>query len=72
MPPATANPLDPAYLKLYGGTYSANCSDALADRLKVLADRLIFASGNRELVAKGIEADVSYWANHLQATSRSP
>ena len=56
-----ASPLDPAYLKLYGGTYSANCSDARADRLKVLADRLVFTSGNRELVAKDIEADVSYW-----------
>ena len=56
-----ASQLDPVYLKLYGGTYSVNCSDAQADRLMVLSDRLVVASGNREMDSNGIETDLYYW-----------
>ncbi len=59
--PSQADPLSPEYLTRFGGTYSADCSDAKADRLTILADRLIFASGNRELVASDIFADVYFW-----------
>lgn len=56
-----AAPLDPVYLKSYGGTYSADCSQARDTRLEVLADRLVFASGSRELVAKDIDAMLSFF-----------
>jgi hypothetical protein len=57
------NPLDPAYLEQYGGTYSVDCEDDRADRLKVLIYRMVFESKKEELVTEDIEANVSYWGN---------
>ena len=59
--PVLAEPLHPVYLEKYGGTYSTNCDDAEADRLSILVDRLVFTSGDDEVVAEDILTNVSYW-----------
>lgn len=59
--PILAEPLHEVYLEKYGGTYSTNCDDAEADRLAILADRLVFTSGDEEVIAEDILTNVSYW-----------
>lgn len=45
--------LDADTLKLYGGTYSPDCRDPAALRLRVMADALMVEQGNsRELAGK--------------------
>jgi len=55
--------LDRAYLEQYGGSYSADCEDDRADRLKVLLYRMVFESKKEELVTEDIEANASYWGD---------
>ena len=47
--PVFAQDLRPESLKLYGGTFSPDCSDAAAPRVRIAADALEIASGNRSL-----------------------
>ena len=56
-----ADPLHPVYLEKYGGTYSTDCDDAQANRLSILADKLVFTGSSDEVVAEDILANVSYW-----------
>ena len=58
---AWAEPLDPVYFERYGGTYSTDCDDAQAERLTVFEDRLVFADGDRELVAEDVLANAFFW-----------
>ena len=56
-----ADPLHTVYLEKYGGTYSTDCDDAQANRLSILADKLVFTSSDDEVVAEDILTNVSYW-----------
>jgi hypothetical protein len=47
--PAFAQDLRPESLKLYGGTYSPDCGNAAAPRVRIAADGLEIASGARTL-----------------------
>jgi hypothetical protein len=53
--------LDAEALKLYGGTYSANCNDAAATRLRVVADALMVEQGNRRLTGNNLQAAYAYF-----------
>jgi len=59
--PVLAEPLHPVYLEKYGGTYSTDCDNKQADRLTVLAEKLVFTSGDNDVVAEDILSNVSYW-----------
>lgn len=59
--PILADPLPAVYLERFSGTYSTDCDDMQADRLTILVDKLIFTSGDDELVAKDILTNMSYW-----------
>lgn len=47
--PAFAQDLRPESLKLYGGTYSPDCGNAAAPRVRIAADGLVIASGAHTL-----------------------
>ena len=47
--PASAQDLRPESLELYGGTYSPDCGNAAAPRVRIAADGLEIASGARTL-----------------------
>lgn len=47
--PAFAQDLRPESLELYGGTYSPDCGNAAAPRVRIAADGLEVASGARTL-----------------------
>jgi len=47
--PAFAQDLRPESLKLYGGTYSPDCGNMAAPRVRIAADALEIASGSRTL-----------------------
>ncbi len=53
--------LDAATLKLYGGLYSADCANAAAARLRVLADALIFEQGTRRVTGHNVQSAASYF-----------
>ena len=53
--------LDAQALKLYGGNYSADCRNATATRLRVVADALIVEQGNKRLTGNNVQAAYSYF-----------
>jgi hypothetical protein len=55
------NTLDAQALKLYGGTYSADCSNPSATRLRVVADALMVEQGNKRLTGNNVQAAYSYF-----------
>ncbi|HKY06686.1 MAG TPA: Ivy family c-type lysozyme inhibitor [Candidatus Binatia bacterium] len=53
--------LEPDILKLYGGTYSTDCGNATATRLRVVADALMVEQGNKRLTANNVQAQHSFF-----------
>lgn len=53
--------LDAETLKLYGGTYSADCSSAAAPRLRVASDTLAVERGNKRLTGRNVQASYSFF-----------
>jgi hypothetical protein len=50
-------------MKMYGGTYSAECANGSATRLRVLANELVVEQGNKRLAGKKVEAAHSFFGN---------
>ena len=48
-------------LKLYGGTYSADCSNAKATRLRVVADALMVDESGKRMTGRNVQAAYSYF-----------
>jgi hypothetical protein len=60
--PVEAQPgLDREALKLYGGTYSADCGNAAATRLRVLANALTVEQGDKRLTGNDVQAAHSFF-----------
>lgn len=64
--------LDAETLKVYGGTYSVDCSNPTATRLRVVADALMVEQGNKRLTGNNVQAAHSFFgqsppANYLVA-----
>jgi hypothetical protein len=59
--PAWAQKLDAQALKLYGGNYSSDCSNASAPRLRVAADALMVEQGNKRMTGSNVQAAYSYF-----------
>lgn len=59
--PAWSQTLDPQALKLYGGTYSVDCSNPTVTRLRVVADALMVEQGNKRLTGNNVQAAYSYF-----------
>ena len=55
--------LDRELMKMYGGAYSAECTNGSATRLRVLADELLVEQGNKRLAGKNVEAAHSFFGN---------
>jgi hypothetical protein len=53
--------LDREALKLYGGTYSAECGNASATRLRVVADALVVEQGDKRLAGNNVQAAHAYF-----------
>ena len=53
--------LDAETLKLYGGTYSADCSSTAAPRLRVASDTVIVERGNKRLTGRNVQASYSFF-----------
>jgi hypothetical protein len=53
--------LDPDSFKLWGGTYSTNCSDSTAPRLRVVSDALMVEQGNKRLTGRNVQASYSFY-----------
>jgi hypothetical protein len=48
-------------LKLYGGTYSSDCSNPAAPRLLVVADALVVEAGGKRMIGHNVMAAPSYF-----------
>lgn len=48
-------------LKLYGGTYSADCGNAKATRLRVVADALVVEESGKRMTGRNVQAAYSYF-----------
>jgi hypothetical protein len=55
------NKLDAQALKLYGGTYSSDCSSPAAPRLRVVADALMVEQGKKRLTGRDAQPAYSYF-----------
>ena len=55
------NKLDAQSLKLYGGTYSSDCSSPAAPRLRVVADALTVEQGKKRLTGRDVQPAYSYF-----------
>jgi hypothetical protein len=55
------NKLDAQALKLYGGTYSSDCSSPAAPRLRVVADALMVEQGKKRLTGRDVQPAYSYF-----------
>jgi inhibitor of lysozyme (Ivy) len=53
--------LDGDALKLYGGTYSADCGNSAAARLRVVADALMVEQETKRLTGNNVQAAYSYF-----------
>lgn len=53
--------LDAQALKLYGGTYSSDCINATATRLRVVADALMVEQGTKRLTGNNVQTAYSYF-----------
>jgi hypothetical protein len=53
--------LDREALKLYGGTYSAECGNATGTRLRVLANALTVEQGDKRLTGSNVQAAHSFF-----------
>ncbi len=63
---APAWALDAVYagaLKLYGGSYSPDCGNATAPRLRVTADALMVEQGGKRLSGRNVQAAYSYFGS---------
>ena len=58
---AQGRPLDPQALKLFGGTYSSNCAQASALRLRVSANALAVEAGKRRMLGRNMVSAASYF-----------
>src|ERR1035437_6903158 len=47
-------------LKLYGGTYSSDCSNSAAPRLLVVADALVVEAGGKRLIGRNVMVAPSF------------
>ena len=55
--------LDADSMKLWGGTYSTNCSDPAAPRLRVVSDALMVEQNNKRLTGRNVQAAHSFFGN---------
>jgi hypothetical protein len=62
------NKLDAQVLKLYGGTYSSDCSSPAAPRLRVVTDALTVEQGKKRLTGRDVQAAYSYFGHRRRAT----
>lgn len=53
--------LDADALKLYGGTYSSECSNSAAPRLRVVADTLMVEAGTKRMTGRNVQAAYSFF-----------
>jgi hypothetical protein len=53
--------LDAETLKLFGGSYSADCSNAKATRLRVLADALMVDESGKRMTGRNVKAAYFYF-----------
>jgi hypothetical protein len=53
--------LDPDSFKLWGGTYSTECGNANAPRLRVASDALMVEQGNKRLTGRNVQASYSFY-----------
>lgn len=53
-------PLNVDALKLYGGTYSSDCSNSAAPRLLVVADALVVEAGGKRMMGRNVLTAPSY------------
>lgn len=57
------NRLDAEVIKVWGGTYSSNCGNPTAPRLRVVSDALMVEQGNKRLTGRNVQAAHSYFGN---------
>jgi hypothetical protein len=55
------NKLDADTLKLYGGTYSTECGNSAAPRLRVVSDALMVEQGNKRMTGRNVQASYSFF-----------
>jgi hypothetical protein len=53
--------LDGDSFKLWGGTYSTNCADSKAPRLRVASDALMVEQGDKRLTGRNVQASYSFY-----------
>jgi hypothetical protein len=58
---AQGTPLDPHALKLFGGTYSSNCAQSSATRLRVSANALAVEAGKRKMQGRNMVSAAGYF-----------
>ena len=52
--PLSAQDVRPESLQMYGGTYSTDCNNAAAPKLRIAADALVIEQGARRQVGRGV------------------
>ena len=60
-PARSQSALDAQALKLYGGSYSSDCSNSAAPRLRVDADALMVEQGTKRMTGRNVQAAYSYF-----------
>ena len=55
--------LDADSIRLWGGTYSTNCGNPAAPRLRVVSDALMVEQNNKRLTGRNVQAQHSYYGN---------
>lgn len=55
--------LDADSIRLWGGTYSTNCGNPTAPRLRVVSDALMVEQNNKRLTGRNVQAAHSYFGN---------
>jgi hypothetical protein len=60
-PASAQGTLDADTLKSYGGTYSTDCSNSTAPRLRVVADALMVEQGTKRMTGGNVQAAYSYF-----------
>lgn len=62
-PAWSQNRLDADSIKLWGGTYSTNCGNPTAPRLRVVSDALMVEQNNKRLTGRNVRAALSFFGN---------
>ncbi len=55
--------LDADSIRLWGGTYSTNCGNPSAPRLRVVSDALMVEQNNKRLTGRNVQAQHSFFGN---------